>query len=115
MLAAAAKRMKGTPEIHIAEVIDIKEALSWVKRTEDDRRARGVIQQVSYLVESDCLLAVKAVLSDIEIYSSFGGVVSDCRRILRCLNNVSIVSVKRSGPLLQFESRWYNQRGSCPY
>lgn len=47
-----------------------------------------------FKVESNCLVAVNAVLKEEKIYSPFGSLIDDCRSILRCYNNIDIVFVK---------------------
>lgn len=87
---------KGSLEIHVAEAIGIREALSWIKLVEGDPSTPAE-QQASYCVESDCQLAVGAVSSRVTIYSPFGGIIDICRNLVDSMNNVSIVFVKRSG------------------
>lgn len=52
---------------------------------------------MSYIVESDNQLVVRAVSSSTPIYSPFRGIIDDCRGLLTSMNNVNIVFVKLSG------------------
>ncbi|KAM6568954.1 hypothetical protein CsatB_016939 [Cannabis sativa] len=70
----------------IAEVIGIKEALSWIKTRGWDR----------VVVETDALVVVQAINSSVHMPSQFGLLVEDCRSILLSLNNVVVSFVNRS-------------------
>lgn len=62
----------------MAEVMAIKEALSWSKTQE-----RGMIE-----IESDCLGIVQAVRSEVPMVSLVGSVIEKCRALLEdCLLN----------------------------
>ncbi|KAM6573571.1 hypothetical protein CsatA_017651 [Cannabis sativa] len=70
----------------IAEVVGLKEALSWIKRKgwED------------VFIETDSLMIVQAINSSVHMPSYFGLLVEDCRLILSSLKNVFISFVYRS-------------------
>uniref|UniRef100_A0A803PUD0 Reverse transcriptase domain-containing protein n=1 Tax=Cannabis sativa TaxID=3483 RepID=A0A803PUD0_CANSA len=68
----------------IAEVIGVKEALSWIKR--------NGWSEVE--IESDALVVVQAVLGSVSMPSQFGYLVQDCRTLLSSLNSVSLNFVK---------------------
>ncbi|KAM6543366.1 hypothetical protein CsatB_007813 [Cannabis sativa] len=70
----------------IAEVLSVKEALSWIKRNNKSH----------VILETDCILVVQAILSSVSMPSIFGLFVQDCQFILSSLSNVSISHVKRS-------------------
>ncbi|XP_030496466.2 uncharacterized protein LOC115712332 [Cannabis sativa] len=70
----------------IAEVIGVKEALSWIKR----KGWTGVE------IETDALVVVQAVLGSVSMPSQFGFLVQDCRSLISSLNCVSLHFVKRS-------------------
>uniref|UniRef100_A0A803Q0T2 Reverse transcriptase n=1 Tax=Cannabis sativa TaxID=3483 RepID=A0A803Q0T2_CANSA len=80
----------GVVEPVLAEVLGIKEALSWVK----EAKWQNVI------LESDCLCAVQAIRSSLDMISTFGLIVKDCKNLLASLINVSISFVKRSANLV---------------
>uniref|UniRef100_A0A803PR88 Reverse transcriptase domain-containing protein n=1 Tax=Cannabis sativa TaxID=3483 RepID=A0A803PR88_CANSA len=69
-----------------AEIFGIKEALSWIK-------TKGW-QEVT--LETDCLVAVQAIKSTVNMPSTFGLLVSDCRVILNELNFLKFNFAKRS-------------------
>ncbi|KAM6576038.1 hypothetical protein CsatB_027875 [Cannabis sativa] len=69
----------------MAEVMSVKEALSWLKRK---NLSNG-------LIETDCIV-VQAIYSSIALPSIFGLIVQECQLILSSFNNVSISHVKRS-------------------
>ncbi|KAM6558702.1 hypothetical protein CsatA_027941 [Cannabis sativa] len=79
----------GCNKPEIAEMVGIKEALSWIKKKEDQ-----VVQGV--IVETDCLVALQALHTSIRMPSLFGLLVSECHEILYNLQNVEICFVKRS-------------------
>ncbi|XP_060962327.1 uncharacterized protein LOC133032410 [Cannabis sativa] len=83
----------------IAEVIGIKEALSWIKGKGWDK----------VVVEFDALVVVQAITSTLHMSSQFGLLVEDCRLILSTLNNVQIKFVNRSANRVAY----YVARGSC--
>ncbi|KAM6555296.1 hypothetical protein CsatB_002315 [Cannabis sativa] len=70
----------------IAEVIGVKEALSWIKRN----------GWMEVEIETDALVVVQAVMGSIQMPSQFGFLVQDCRNLLSCINQVSLHFVKRS-------------------
>ena len=73
-----------TPEL--GEAMGVREALSWIKTKN--------LSQV--LIETDSLLVVQALRSNISMASYFGCVIDDCKRLWKDLNLVSIYFVKRS-------------------
>ncbi|XP_030494627.2 uncharacterized protein LOC115710402 [Cannabis sativa] len=68
----------GCVSAEIAEVIGIKEAISWIKR-----KGWGAV-----VIESDALVVVQAINSSAHMPSQFGLLVEDFRTILSSLNNV---------------------------
>lgn len=73
-------------DVEMAEVIGIREVLTWIK----DKQWSGV------WVESDCLVAVQAIKGSCKMLSTFGLIVEDCRFLLSELPNVYLGYVKRS-------------------
>uniref|UniRef100_A0A803QEG5 Reverse transcriptase n=1 Tax=Cannabis sativa TaxID=3483 RepID=A0A803QEG5_CANSA len=80
----------GVVEPVLAEVLGIKEALSWIKEA----------QWQNVTLESDCLWAVQGIRSSLDMFSTFGLIVKDCKSLLASLTNVSISFVKRSTNLV---------------
>ncbi|XP_060965660.1 uncharacterized protein LOC133034570 [Cannabis sativa] len=70
----------------IAEVIGVKEALSWIKR-----KGWSKVE-----IETDSLVVVQAVTGSVQMPSQFGFLVQDCRNLLSCISHVSLHFVKRS-------------------
>uniref|UniRef100_A0A803NTG1 Reverse transcriptase n=1 Tax=Cannabis sativa TaxID=3483 RepID=A0A803NTG1_CANSA len=70
----------------MAEVMGVREALSWIKKK---------LWQ-SVIVETDSLIVVQAIRSPLEMVSYFGSVISDCKTLLEELSGVSVLFVKRS-------------------
>uniref|UniRef100_A0A803PCK9 Reverse transcriptase domain-containing protein n=1 Tax=Cannabis sativa TaxID=3483 RepID=A0A803PCK9_CANSA len=70
----------------IAEVVGMKEALSWIKR-------KGL---EDVFIETDSLMVVQAMNSTVHMPSYFGLLVEDCRLILSSLKNIFISFVYRS-------------------
>ncbi|XP_074346607.1 uncharacterized protein LOC141685403 [Apium graveolens] len=98
MLFAARSCFPGKPKVHHAEAIGIREALSWIKvEIDKNEETTACSLQHRMIVESDCQVAVKAVLKKERICSPFGGVIDECKSILESYNNKDIVFVKRSG------------------
>ncbi|KAM6551921.1 hypothetical protein CsatB_001729 [Cannabis sativa] len=83
----------------IAEVIGIKEALSWIKGKGWDK----------VVVESDALVVVQAITSILHMPSQFDLLVEDCRLILSTLNNIQIYFVNPSAN----RAAYCVARGSC--
>ena len=75
-----------SPEL--AEILGIKEALSWIKE-------KGW-QDVT--IESDCLLAILSIRSDTIMQSYYGRLVEECKVLLSSLNpkRVGLKFIKRS-------------------
>lgn len=100
LVFASGSCFKGRPEVHHAETIGIREALSWAKTETENNTIAGSLgsnTQVRFIIELDSQIAVNAVLNREQIYSPFGGVVDECRSIIHSHNNIDIVFVKRSG------------------
>ncbi|XP_074328402.1 uncharacterized protein LOC141666310 [Apium graveolens] len=74
----------------LTEAIAVKEALSWI----DQKRWLPVI------LESDCLVVVQAIRSAAPMRSRFGEVISKCRNLVRRLNNIQLLFVKRSANMV---------------
>ncbi|KAM6590959.1 hypothetical protein CsatA_013564 [Cannabis sativa] len=77
---------EGCVDSAIAELIGVKEALSWIKRK----------QWGSVVVETDSLVVVQAIQSMVNIPSPFGLQVAACRSLMADLPLVTINFVKRS-------------------
>ena len=79
-LGALVRCRSGSVLPDVAEVLGIKEALSWIKE------------------ESDCLVAVQSLRSSVSMQSYFGRLVRACKLLLFDLKpkNVSIKFIKRS-------------------
>ncbi|XP_074351477.1 uncharacterized protein LOC141690587 [Apium graveolens] len=86
VVAARTRCYMGMVAVEIAEAIAIREALSWIKDHD--------WQEVQ--LESDCLAAVQGIRSKVEMRSSFGRVVEECRCQLRLSNSLSLSFIKRS-------------------
>ncbi|KAM6542084.1 hypothetical protein CsatB_006531 [Cannabis sativa] len=76
----------GCVDSAMAELVGVKEALSWIKR-----KHWGPVE-----IETDSLVVVQAIQSTVEIPSPFGLQVAVCRSLLADLPLVSINFVKRS-------------------
>uniref|UniRef100_A0A803P6B0 Reverse transcriptase domain-containing protein n=1 Tax=Cannabis sativa TaxID=3483 RepID=A0A803P6B0_CANSA len=70
----------------MAEIVGIKEALSWIKR----------FPWPQVVLETDSLLCVQSILSNAILPSQFGYIVNDCRVLLSAISNVTLRFVKRS-------------------
>ncbi|XP_060967364.1 uncharacterized protein LOC133035537 [Cannabis sativa] len=81
---AGVKLGKVSPEL--AEIIGIREVLSWLKD-------RGFTDAA---VETDSLVCVEAIRHTASFNSGFGLVVEDCKILLKNLSHVSLFFVKRS-------------------
>ncbi|KAM6566616.1 hypothetical protein CsatA_025744 [Cannabis sativa] len=86
LLEAISDSRFGVVKPEIAEIIGIKEALSWIERK----------HWTNVVIETDALVVVQAIKSSILMPSQFGLLVGDCRVLLSSLNNVSLKFVKRS-------------------
>ncbi|XP_060969090.1 uncharacterized protein LOC133036597 [Cannabis sativa] len=91
---ALAVKTYGEPDPFLAEVIPLKEALSWVK----GRWVEGGVP-TSVVMESDSLLLVQVVQRKKLLLSPVGLLVSDCVALMQSslLFPISISFVKRSG------------------
>uniref|UniRef100_A0A803QRJ3 RNase H type-1 domain-containing protein n=1 Tax=Cannabis sativa TaxID=3483 RepID=A0A803QRJ3_CANSA len=81
---AGLKMGRVSPEL--AEIMGVREALSWLK---DHAHSHAI-------VETDSLVCAEAVRSAEVFASAFGLVVEDCKTLLHSMSNVSLVFVKRS-------------------
>ncbi|XP_074355880.1 uncharacterized protein LOC141695540 [Apium graveolens] len=93
MIMAKIICIKETLDPEMAEVIAIKEALSWTEKSP--------WQHIT--VESDCLLAVQSIRSKTPMLSPFGRMVKECRRLLPEQNTVSLSFIKRSANIVAHE------------
>ncbi|XP_060964249.1 uncharacterized protein LOC133033488 [Cannabis sativa] len=75
----------GLVQPEVAEIIGVKEALSWIKRK----------KWANVVIETDALMVVQAIKSSINMPSQFGMIARDCRELLSILNNISLMFVKR--------------------
>uniref|UniRef100_A0A803QK79 Reverse transcriptase n=1 Tax=Cannabis sativa TaxID=3483 RepID=A0A803QK79_CANSA len=76
----------GTVTPEIAEAMGVREALSWLKKKGWNR----------VTIETDYLTVVQAIRSPLPMFSYFGSVISDCKTLLKDVNDMSILHVKRS-------------------
>ncbi|KAM6569367.1 hypothetical protein CsatB_017352 [Cannabis sativa] len=76
----------GKVTAELAEIMGIKEALSWLKRNSNTQA----------IIESDSLVCVEAIRSAEKIASGFGFIVDECKNMLKSLSNVALFFVKRS-------------------
>ncbi|XP_074348990.1 uncharacterized protein LOC141688433 [Apium graveolens] len=86
LVQAKAKLFQGASTPALAEVIDIKEALSWMKEEQWNK----------VVVESDCLVAVQAIRSQVPMRSPFGKVVEDCKKLFKESQTISLFFVRQS-------------------
>uniref|UniRef100_A0A803PR48 Reverse transcriptase n=1 Tax=Cannabis sativa TaxID=3483 RepID=A0A803PR48_CANSA len=86
LIAATAGCKIGRVSPELAEIMSIREALSWLK-------SHNFSQVV---IEADRLVCVEAIRSFAALVSAFGLVVEECRNMLNNLSHVSLVFVKRS-------------------
>ena len=86
-VGACQHRLLGYFSPKTAELIAIREVLSWIKRLGYDQ----------IVLESDALTVVKALLSSsTSDFSSFGSLVDDCKFLIAEMNSVSVSFVPRS-------------------
>ncbi|KAL8131372.1 hypothetical protein AgCh_007343 [Apium graveolens] len=93
LVQARTRYLPGMVSSIMAEVLAIKEALSWIK-------SNGWSKVV---VESDCLTAIQAIRSKTPMVSPLGQVVQSCRNMLVESNTVSLFFVKRSANMAAHE------------
>ncbi|KAM6547829.1 hypothetical protein CsatB_019505 [Cannabis sativa] len=89
----------GNVQSTTVEAFGIKEALSWIKGK----------QWSNVVVETDSLVSVQALSSSVFMPSVFGLLISDCKRLLDCLCDVSVTFVSRSAN----KTAHCLARGSC--
>ncbi|XP_062101909.1 uncharacterized protein LOC133809260 [Humulus lupulus] len=77
---------QGSMSPELAEVMGIREALSWIKQK----------KWSNVTIETDCLLVIQALRSNATMASYFGDIVFECKRLSQVSSNISIVFVKRS-------------------
>ena len=80
------KDFLGCVEPEIAEIMSMKEALSWI----------AAFQWSNVHIESDSLVCIQALQSSIHFPSQFGYLVSDCKLLLSQLPSISFSCIKRS-------------------
>ncbi|XP_074342142.1 uncharacterized protein LOC141679575 [Apium graveolens] len=101
LMEAQSKCKVGTISPDCAEVMDIREVLSWIK----DKQMENVV------VETDCLVAVQEIQTEAAMNSYFGSIVQECRDLL--------VTMKDKGVILMFIKRSANNLAnalaSCSY
>lgn len=85
LIQARSKLFQGREKSEIAEMVAIKEALSWIKS----------VRWPTVVIESDCLVAVQAIRSKTPMRSPFGVIVEECRRHIFELNNIQLYFIKR--------------------
>lgn len=83
----------GQIEPLIAEAVGMWEVLSWIKRC----------QWNHVMVESDCIVLVQALRSNVIMLSDFGRIIDDCRMLLKQLLNISVYFVKHSANMVANE------------
>ncbi|KAM6565866.1 hypothetical protein CsatA_024994 [Cannabis sativa] len=86
LVSVLAGVFSGSVAPELAEIMGIREALSWLK----DRPFSQAV------IETDSLVCADAIRSAEAFVSAFGLLVDECKNSLNCLSNVSIVFVKRS-------------------
>ncbi|XP_030486875.2 uncharacterized protein LOC115703783 [Cannabis sativa] len=86
VLEAFTSSEEGIVRPEIVEIIGIKEALSWIRRH----------NWQNVLLETDSLVCVQAIQSELYMPSEFGLLVNDCRIALSSLSHVAIQFVERS-------------------
>lgn len=88
LVEARARCKFGRPAPEVAEVLGIKEALSWLNTS--------AFQNVE--IQSDCLVAIQAIRSNTSLFSYFGRLVVEYHTLLSELKhfNVSLRFIKRS-------------------
>ncbi|XP_062087000.1 uncharacterized protein LOC133793720 [Humulus lupulus] len=85
-IEALSRCFNGHVAPELAEALGFREALSWIKKHNWPR----------VILESDCLLVIQALRSNVSMLSYFGDVISECKSIWNTFNNVSCMFVKRS-------------------
>ncbi|XP_062093901.1 uncharacterized protein LOC133799929 [Humulus lupulus] len=85
-IEALSRCFNGHVAPELAEAMGFREALSWIKKYNWPR----------VILESDCLLVIQALRSNVSMLSYFGDVISECKTIWNSSNNVSCMFVKRS-------------------
>lgn len=76
----------GQTTLETVEAMSIREALSWIR----DNGWQNVT------LETDCLVAVQAIRSEVVMVSVFGDVIKDCKSLLEALPHVKLIFIKRS-------------------
>ena len=66
--------------------MEFREALSWIKAH----------NWSSIIVETNCLLVIKALRSNVSVLSYFGDVILECKSMWNGSNNISYSFVKQS-------------------
>ncbi|XP_074336620.1 uncharacterized protein LOC141673779 [Apium graveolens] len=90
LVEAETKLHYGMASPEKAEVMAIKEALSWIDR----------MGWTEVIVESDCLAVVQAIRSTTEMRSRLGVLIKDCRNYIKNSNKVSLYFIKRSANIV---------------
>ncbi|KAL8145631.1 hypothetical protein AgCh_003685 [Apium graveolens] len=90
LIKAKSVLQKGVSTPEIAEAMEIKEALSWIKQEGWPRVE----------LESDSLVTVQAVRSSLAMRSPFGRIVEECRSSLSQLSNVALFFIRRSANMV---------------
>ncbi|XP_030508865.2 uncharacterized protein LOC115723509 [Cannabis sativa] len=76
----------GNVQPAIVESFGVKKSLSWIK----GKNWSNVV------IEADSIVSVQAFFSSVFMPSVFGLLISDCKRLLNCLVDVSVSLVSRS-------------------
>lgn len=101
LLEAHSKCKEGSISPECAEVMGIREILSWIK----------IKQPENVVVETDYLVAVQAIRGTAAMLSYFGSIVQECRDLL--------VGMKDKSVILKFVNRSANNlahvSASCSY
>lgn len=85
-LEAISSCKQGMVNPEMAEVLGVREALSWIKRKSWQR----------VVVESDSLLVIQSIRSSVSMMSYFGSIVEECRSMLKELPEVKLLFIRRS-------------------
>ncbi|KAM6554313.1 hypothetical protein CsatB_015075 [Cannabis sativa] len=89
----------GSLSAPMAEMMSIKEDLSWIKAS----------NLSNIIIENDCLIAIQVLHSLVDMPSIFGYIVQECKLLLSSFNNVNVYHIKRSAN----KATHYLARGSC--
>lgn len=90
LIQAKAVLHHGTVVPELAEVMAVKEALSWVEQMRWEK----------VILETGSLVTVQAIRSRVYMRSPFGLIVEECRRKIEQLNNFYLYFIRRSANMV---------------